>query len=238
MIDLDHTLNNSWTRGSSGVEIVKTLQGERLLVSTPTNQSLPVGLSGGLGRTTYIVQKVNATNGAVYLIDDVIIPPVSLTTTGKALGWEGFRNTVSGGQLYDVVDTLVDKTFFVPTDDAINGLLSQVAKAGFTLQVSTLSVIIDNHINAGTKLEGELIALAANGDSLTSALPNEKLSLALQDGILKIKGATTADIPAGKIIQANILVTGGIVHVIDSVLVPSNKLLIASLTQKVPTIPH
>ena len=213
-------------------------QGERILINTPSEQNAPVVVVGGVNRATKILQTIPASNGVIYLIDDVIVPPISLSRTAEALGWSGYNQTVASAQLDGVMDNLRNKTFFVPTNAAIEKLIKQVTNAGMNLIVSSLSVIIDNHIHSGAKLASELVDLANKKVTLTTVLPGEKLTLAVVDDQLTIKGDTGFDVAISNVIISNILVTGGIAHVIDSVLVPSNKLLIASLTQKGPTIPN
>ncbi|KAI8905551.1 hypothetical protein EDD86DRAFT_249129 [Gorgonomyces haynaldii] len=137
-----------------------------------------------------------------------------------------------------VTDTILVPPFFVPIDTAISDLLVQVAKAGFSLIVSTLSVIADNHIVTGLRTAADLAQLQGAGGNLVSVLPRETLILGADADGLTIKGQTTADIRPAHVIVPDILVTQGIMHIIDSVLVPSNAVLVTSLVQKGPTIPH
>ena len=129
-----------------------------------------------------------------------------------AVGNESFSTLVAALQKAELVDALTGDgpfTVFAPTDDAFAKLLSQLnISATDLLNHPQLSDVLLYHVVSGkvmsTDLSEGLEAETLNG---------EKIKVSLMDGVsINDSKVTTADIEA----------TNGVIHVIDTVLVPAS----------------
>jgi uncharacterized surface protein with fasciclin (FAS1) repeats len=80
--------------------------------------------------------------------------------------------------------------------------------------------------------------LSAGDSQLLTSLPKETVGLAVTGNDITLKGASSSSLPPAHIIYADILVTGGVMHVIDHVLIPSNAVLLVSLVAQSITVPQ
>ena len=64
-----------------------------------------VTVTGGLGRSGFVVKSYKATNGVVHVLDAALIPPMPLTITGLFFGWSGFKDTATQAELYATIDS-------------------------------------------------------------------------------------------------------------------------------------
>ena len=108
-------------------------------------------------------------------------------------------------------------TVFAPTDDAFNKLLTQLnISADALLNHPQLSEVLLYHVVSGnvmsTDLSNGMVAPTVNGESVT---------ISLEGGVF---------VNDSEVVLADIEATNGVIHVIDSVLVPAG----FKLNQEVP----
>jgi len=155
---------------------------------------------GGDTVATLSVTNVVASNGVIHVIDAVILPPTDdIVDTAVAAG--SFPTLAGALTSQDLVDTLKGEgpfTVFAPTDDAFSMLAA--VPTGDALTDVLLYHVTEGAIGAGNLSAGMVEMLS--GDSVT---------VDLSDGV-KIDEASVT--------TANILTKNGVIHVIDSVLVP------------------
>ncbi|MEX0367092.1 MAG: fasciclin domain-containing protein [Ruegeria sp.] len=132
-----------------------------------------------------------------------------IVDTAVAAG--SFNTLVAAVQAADLVDTLKSPgpfTVFAPTDDAFAAL-----PAG----------TVENLLKPENK--DQLVAILTYhvlpGQTLSSDLAGQRLSVATVNGAnVHIDGRNGVKVEDANVIQADILTSNGVIHVIDSVLIP------------------
>jgi uncharacterized surface protein with fasciclin (FAS1) repeats len=162
---------------------------------------------------------VPASNGVIHVIDAVLVPteddPASGSITNVAQTNGSFSILVTALQTASLDDDLADEskkyTVFAPTDAAFTALLNNLGiTAGELLARPDLEdillyhVIVGSEINAtaATAIAGNTVTMG-NGDEMALSLSNTEL-------FANLSGIDPADVDA----------SNGIIHVIDTVLLP------------------
>jgi transforming growth factor-beta-induced protein len=197
---------------------VTTLEGEKIALS----------LVGGKiklnGDATVVVPNILASNGVIHVINRVLVPPSLMQPPAPtqsilqiAEGNPDFSTLVSLVQQAGLVQALSGAgpfTVFAPTNEAFQKL---AAAAPATYQAvlaspTLLAKVLTYHVVSGAITGAQAIAAAQQNGTVTS-LEGEPISLSLVGGNLTLDGTST-------VVTPNILATNGIIHVIDTVLVP------------------
>lgn len=172
------------------------------------------------GNIQVIQTDVDASNGVIHVIDNVIVPP-SQSLVEIAAGNTDFSELVSLVLAADpaVVAALSDAsanglTVFAPTNAAFTALYNTIPKATLLLPENRalLTSVLLYHVVPGRVFSTDLpnvsgAVATANTETVTFSLANG----AQVDGI----GSEPSNITA-----ANLLATNGVIHVIDRVLLP------------------
>ena len=140
---------------------------------------------------------------------------VSNTIVDIALAGENFSILVAALQAADLVETLQGEgpfTVFAPTDEAFEALLEALEiEAADLLAHPQLADVLLYHVVAGavmsTDLEDGMEAETVGGESVT---------ISLEDGVF---------VNEAEVVTADIEADNGVIHVIDSVLVPESFVL-------------
>jgi len=144
---------------------------------------------------------VKASNGVIHVIDKIILPPADdIVETAIAAGM--FTKLAGALTAADLVTTLKGDgpfTVFAPTDAAF-GKLSAVPTG------DALKDVLLYHVVSGAVGSGDLEA-----GSVSTLLDGKSLTVSLTGGV-KINDA--------KVTSANIIAKNGVIHVVDTVLVP------------------
>jgi transforming growth factor-beta-induced protein len=186
---------------------------------TLNGESITVDLSDGvkINESTVTTADIEATNGVIHVIDQVLIPEgfaldmeEEMDIVDIALADENFSTLVAALQQADLVGALQGEgpfTVFAPTNDAFAALLEalDISAEQLLLQPDLADVLL-YHVVSGkvmsTDLTNGLEAETLNGESVT---------FDLTDGV-KVNMST--------VIGADVEASNGVIHVIDSVLVP------------------
>jgi uncharacterized surface protein with fasciclin (FAS1) repeats len=227
--------------GGSGYELSELL--ERNTWSTAAKQDLAIAFKDGRVRVndaTLQTSDIRCENGTVHIIDSVLIPPTrepqNIVETAAAAG--SFNTLLAAAKAADLVDALSGSgpfTVFAPTDAAfakvpektLNNLLKPENK-------DQLVTLLKYHVVAGTVRAGD----ALNAGT-AKTLNNATLPISYKNGELRAQWA--------KVLEVDIAAGNGIIHVIDSVLLPPGKksachttdsspiaVIAAAITQGVP----
>ena len=150
---------------------------------------------------------VEASNGVIHIIDQVIVPPSTLAD----IVYTSPDHTVLMGALEsaDLVETLDGEgtfTVFAPTDAAFQPLIDDGTIA--SLSVETLTSILLYHVLGSTVLSTDL-----DGTVSVATLEGSEMSVSASADGVSIND--TANVAAADLVGVN-----GVVHVIDSVLLP------------------
>jgi len=156
-----------------------------------------VKVSGAEVKTADVV----ASNGVIHVIDTIILPPEKdIVETAVAAGT--FTKLASALTSADLVNALKGPgpfTVFAPTDEAF-GKLSAVPTG------DALKNVLLYHVVEGAVGSGDLKA-----GSVPTLLADKSVTVSLQGGV---------EIDDAKVTTANILAKNGVIHVVDTVLVP------------------
>jgi transforming growth factor-beta-induced protein len=155
---------------------------------------------------------VMASNGVIHVIDAVLLPPakpMDIVATAQAAGtFNTLAAALTAAELLDVLKGTGPFTVFAPTDTAFAklpaGTLDNLLKPENKAQ---LQAVLKYHVVAGKVLAADVV-------KLTSATT-------LEGSAVKVSvSGSTVMINDGKVTQADVMASNGVIHVIDAVLLP------------------
>ena len=126
--------------------------------------------------------------------------PQNITTTAQQANLTSLAGAVQQLGVTSVVDGLSDVTIFAPNNAAFQAIGSALPN----LTMEALTGILEYHVVNGTVAYSTAIT---NGSTVTS-LAGQNLTLSVANGSVFVNSA--------RVINPNILVSGGVIHVIDS----------------------
>lgn len=176
-------------------------------------KSIAIRAEGGgvmLNEANVIIADIKARNGVIHVIDTVLLPPPEMPSIADiAAGDERFSTLVAALSAAGLVDTLDSEgpfTVLAPTDDAFAKLPAGTVEA-LLGDIPTLTDILLYHVIPGRILASDVMAFAsqrtANGDDVV---------LTMTGGSVTINGA--------QVLIADIEAENGVIHVIDTVILP------------------
>jgi uncharacterized surface protein with fasciclin (FAS1) repeats len=230
--------------GAFNAEAVVALDGA-LLGTMLADAPLMISAADGsvmVNDATVVTADVAASNGVVHVIDRVLLPPMD----GEAMASEEAPMTEPAGSIADLVvasteaetpefatllaavsaadpsilDTLTNGgpyTVFAPTDAAFAGLLESMSTTAEELLANTelLNTVLAYHVVPGI-FSAETVAGAVGsaeaGVNVATLLPGAFVTLTAGDETVRVNDAN--------IIATDVLATNGVVHVIDTVILP------------------
>ncbi len=186
-----------------------------------SGQQIDVDVSGGVtlnGSSKVTTADVDADNGVIHIVDEVLIPEdfVAETIVQIAASDPNFSTLVAILSLPELSDLLAaandptsDLTVFAPTNEAFANLLAALGKTSLDeLPISLVKEIVQYHILGGAVMSSEL----TNGSDVETLLPGETVAVNITDGV-KINDSN--------VIAADVKAINGVIHGIDAVLLPS-----------------
>jgi len=162
--------------------------------------------SGLLDNSTVTTADVNFTGGVIHIIDKVLTIPEKPSDTAIAAGLTSLAGALTSAKLVDTVNNLRDVTIFAPANSAFQAIGSGLGN----LSTTDLTSILTYHVVQGTV--GYSSGLM-NGTTLPT-VNGANLTVTINNGMVFVNGA--------KVVTPDVLVSNGVVHVIDAVLNPSN----------------
>ena len=185
---------------------------------TITGESISVTFSDGkikVNESTLINSDIQCSNGTIHVIDSVLLPPRPETDLVAIAKRSGKFNTllaaVQAAGLSDTLSGASEITILAPTDEAFSklpeGTLESLLKPG---NKKTLQKILAMHV-----LNGKVSAGDALNAKKAVSFSGEPLTFKVEDGLLKVNSST--------IVSTDIVADNGVIHVIDSVLLPEEE---------------
>lgn len=151
---------------------------------------------------------INATNGVIHAMDDVLVPPVG-DIVAVATGLKGFSTLAALVTEAGLVSTLKGPgpfTVFAPSDDAFANVPKSTLDA-LGADKALLAKVLTYHVLPGNVTVEQL------KEGKVTTVAGYELTVTKQDGKTFLDGK--------EIKQANVLATNGVVHVMGDVLVPT-----------------
>ena len=208
-----------------------TVQGEEIDIAVVDGNVM-------INNATVVMPDVEASNGIIHVIDAVILPPTIAeallggdTTDADMVDEEAapelgtivgvaeeagiFTTLLAAGEATGLsvpLDADGDFTIFAPTDDAFAAALDALGLTAEELlaDTDTVTSILTYHGLLGSVSAEEAIAL--DGQSVAT-INGAEITISVVDGAVVINDSAT-------VIQADVLASNGVIHVIDAVLLP------------------
>ncbi|MCE2751932.1 MAG: fasciclin domain-containing protein [Pirellula sp.] len=189
-----------------GVKGAKSLNGQRIDVKVDGGKVMVDGAQ-------VVATDIACTNGVIHVIDSVILPsedniPTVATKAGK------FNTLLAAAKAAGLVEALSgDKplTVFAPTDDAFAKLPKDtVASLLKPENKDKLKAILLFHV-----VEGRVYSEDALAAKTAATLQGSKVEITVKDGAAYVNGA--------KILATDVDASNGVIHIIDSVILPPAK---------------
>jgi len=198
-------LSSALTNG----EKIKSLEGANVSVTITKEGTVTKVM---INEATVQVADVNASNGVVHIIDEVLIPPgLEVPTIPEVAVSNGLKTLVAAltaAKLDFFLSGKAPFTVFAPTDAAFNNLPKGVLAALLKPENSKdLVKLLEYHVVSGEFASADL----KNGQHVKT--------FEGQDVNVTISGSTVS-IDKAKVTKADVYAGNGVVHVIDAVMLP------------------
>ena len=156
-----------------------------------------------------VITDIEASNGVIHVIDSVILPPADIIDTAVADG--RFGTLASALEAAGLVETLKGEgpfTVFAPTDEAFAKLPEGTVEA-LLGDIPALTDILLYHV-----VEGRLFSEDVLAQPVLPSLQGSSLLVKMVDGKAMLNDA--------EIIITDVLTSNGVIHVIDTVVIPGD----------------
>ena len=180
---------------------------------TVNGQPIPVSVKSGkvtVGKATVVKTDIVCDNGVIHVIDAVLMPETK-NLVEVADGAGSFKTLLAAAKAAGLAETLSEKgpyTVFAPTDEAFEKLPAGTVDSLLKPQnKEKLKAVLLNHV-----VDGTIYSDAALKAGRAKTLGGGTLKIAATDD-----GATVGD---ATLVKTDIAASNGVIHVIDSVLVP------------------
>lgn len=183
------------------------------LSSAMTVQGQPVVISAGdqvmVNDASVVATDVAASNGIIHVIDSVIMPPQA-DIVDTAVGAGSFDTLVTAVQAAGLVETLKGDgpfTVFAPTDEAFAALPEGTLESLLD-NPDQLAEVLTYHVVPGRVFSGDVVGIE-EADTVQGAA----IDVSVEMGSVMLNDSA-------EVVQTDILTTNGVIHVIDSVILP------------------
>ena len=183
-----------------------------MLATMVNGDKVKFGVSNGIvtvGGATVTTADVQASNGIIHVIDTVLMPPVDIPATAQTTG---IHNSLVAAVIQaDLLATLQGTgpfTVFAPTDQAFSDAGIDLAALDTPAGKIALTDILLYHV-----VSAEVPAADVTECMSADAVNGQPLSFTVGASVM-VNGAT--------VIAADVVTSNGLIHVIDTVLTPSD----------------
>ena len=156
---------------------------------------------------------VAASNGVIHVIDSVMLPPSMrlgniVATAQKAGSFNSLLAAATAAGLAETLATGGPFTVFAPTDEAF-AKLPEGTVEGLLANPDALKDILLYHVISGSVPAEQVIGLTS-----ADTLLGKSVAIRVEDGMVFVNDA--------KVIATDVAASNGIIHVIDTVILPPN----------------
>jgi uncharacterized surface protein with fasciclin (FAS1) repeats len=177
----------------------KTLLGQKVEIKTG-------GKYVKVNNAKVLKTDIMASNGIIHVIDRVILPKADIVDTAREAG--SFKTLLAAAEAAGLIDTLRGSgpyTVFAPTDDAFAKLPEGTVEALLEDKDKLRSILL-YHVVPGSYTSKDVVKL----DEAKTAM-GQMVAFNNEDGV-RVNNA--------QVIKADIMTGNGVVHVIDTVILP------------------
>ena len=186
------------------LESAVTVQGESVSIAVE-------GDNVRINDSLVIITDIVAENGVIHVINTVLLPPQAPgSIVDIALQDDRFETLVAALQAAELVETLQGDgpfTVFAPTDDAFAALPEGTVEA-LLEDIPALTDILLYHVVAGDVRAADVVTLES-----AVTVQGESVSITVEGDNVRINDSL--------VIIVDIVASNGVIHVIDTVLLPS-----------------
>jgi len=189
-------------------------------VETLLGEDIEIGIMDGkvyINDAQVITTDIETSNGVIHVIDTVIVPSDELMDiVDTAVKADNFNTLVTAVQEAGLVNALKGDgpfTVFAPTDEAFAALPEGILN-NLLANPDLLTEVLLYHVVEGKVMAEDVVGL--NGTK-AATLNGKEVSINVSDGKVFINEA--------QVITTDVKATNGVIHVIDSVLVPYEDLM-------------
>jgi uncharacterized surface protein with fasciclin (FAS1) repeats len=193
---------------------VVALESAETLLGQPVSIDASDGVR--IGDADVVKTDVKASNGVIHVIDSVLIPKNIVGLAKSAGSFTTLLAAVEAAGLADVLSGDGPYTVFAPTDEAFAKLPEgTVASLLEPENLDKLKAVLKYHVVAGDVRAADVVALdeatTLQGDTLAVATKKDD------------SGAVSAvHIGEATVVSADLVASNGVVHVVDTVLLPAS----------------
>lgn len=186
-----------YTNVTSGQNVLVTKQPGDVVVFTTS-----IGT-----RCTLTASDITFQGGLIHIVDNLLIPPVNISETAEAFKVTSFLGGLYAADLMPETEVRKNVTIFAPQDEAFD----LVGGSLDSLDDEALARIMGYHV-----IPNEVIVSSSltNGTRLNTLSDNEG------DDVLVRQAGNNKYINSAQIVQPDILIANGIMHIISNVLNP------------------
>ncbi len=182
---------------------VATLDGQRIDITTKDAKVM-------VDKATVTKTDIIAGNGVIHVIDSVILPSdKTIVQTAVAAGsFKTLASLLTSAGLVDALNGAGPFTVFAPTDEAFAKLPKEtIEMLGKPENKEKLAAILKYHV-----VSGRVFSDAAAKGATVATLEGQSVTTKSEGGKVLVDGAT--------VVGADIDASNGVIHVIDTVLMP------------------
>ena len=155
---------------------------------------------------TYLLQDIPFNNGVIHIIDALLTIPLSDSVTLLTSNLTALAGAAISANLVPTLEAAPDLTIFAPNNDAFQA----IASASSTLSPAALADILTYHVVPRT--------VAYSVDLTNTSLP----TLQGRDVDIVVHPDGAVFVNNARVINADILLENGVLHVLDAVLNPDD----------------
>ncbi|KAI9366174.1 FAS1 domain-containing protein [Zopfochytrium polystomum] len=185
------------------------------LNSTSKAVTLTFGLSSAKVIQTDHVTLTGGGAAVIHFIDAVLVPPTTAAATASNVpSLSSLVAALKTANLVDAVTSASGITILAPVNDAFTAIASTAA----TLTTAQLASVLTFHVIPGVFYSTDLVKAGPTLANIPTLFAGNNLTETNDGTTVQISGAGNTS-PA-KVVITDVLVANGVVHVIDTVLLP------------------
>jgi len=175
---------------------------------TALGQSVSINKTNGvrIDQASVVKTDLAASNGVIHVIDTVIMPKNDIIEAARSAG--SFKTLLTAIEAAGLTDTLRSAgpfTVFAPTDAAFAKLPAGTVE-GLLKDKAKLSAILTYHVVSGKVLAKDVVDLKE-----AKTVQGQSIQIDTSNGVM---------VDEAKVIKTDVAATNGVIHVIDTVLLP------------------